>query len=134
MARSRSTPPPSAATKPTNATPNRSSRLASAAEAPDAANTATPARSAMSSAVTVLTVLLGDGLRDLLALRADREALRVTRWNPDLAAQCLDRRALDHRLHELLLGRHIVREALVIALVHAIVDAFLGDGAGVAPG
>src|SRR5262245_43360387 len=121
-------PPPRAAAAPTKTTPKTSSRLATAADPPEAAKTATPTRSAMSRAVAVphrrrvapagllpvrhlLVVLV-----DLLALRADREALGVARGDPHFAAQGPDGRPQHHRLGDLVrLG--VVGEPLVIALL-----------------
>src|SRR6266536_1611853 len=70
---------------------------------------------------------------DALAVGADREALRVARGHPELAAEGAHRRALHHRFHELVL-RNVVREALVVALVEAVVGAFLDDRLGLGLG
>jgi hypothetical protein len=64
------------------------------------------------------------GFPDLLALRTNGEPLRITARYPDLSAQRDDRRTHHHRLGQLVL-RHVVREALVITLLNAVIRAFL---------
>jgi hypothetical protein len=65
------------------------------------------------------------GFPDLPTFRANREPLRITTRYPDLAAERDNRSTHHHRFGQLVL-RHIVREALVIALLNAVVGAFLG--------
>ena len=63
-----------------------------------------------------------------LAVRADRELLRVAVGHPDLAAQRDHRRPGDGRLHDLVL-LHVVREALVVAVVEPGVGSLLDERA-----
>src|SRR4051812_19534813 len=108
MTRSRRIPPPSAAMKPTKATPNRSRRLTTAALAPDAAKTATPTRSATSRLVTARGRSVLHRLVDLLALRAHGgPRLRRLRHRKLLAAQRHHIRTHDRALGDLLFA-HVV--------------------------
>src|SRR5690606_11805295 len=67
------------------------------------------------------------GLPDLLALGADRETLRITTGDPDLAAQRDHRSAHDHRLGQLVLG-YIVGEAFVVAVIDPELCPFVDNG------
>src|SRR5690349_5348680 len=137
MNTSRRSPPPSAAAQPRKTTPNTSSCLATPADPPEAAKAASPTRSAISRAVAVSTAarLAPDDhgsaerqfvvLVDRLALRAHRELLRIAGRNPNLVAKGSDGRPVDHGLHDLVLVG-VVREALVVALIEAVVGALLG--------
>src|SRR5829696_7660860 len=85
--------------------------------------------------VAVTVVTRRQALPDLLALRADRILLRIPGRGPDLAAQRPHGRAVDQRLHELVL-RHVVREPLGVprlgpeVAVGTGVDALLDGRAG----
>src|SRR5690606_3882385 len=76
---------------------------------------AVPAAVAVSALVAALAAGT-QGLPDLLALGADRETLRITTGDPDLAAQRDHRSAHDHRLGQLVLG-YVVGEAFVVAVI-----------------
>jgi hypothetical protein len=73
------------------------------------------------------------GIPDFLAFRTHREPFRVAAGHPHLATECHNRRAHHHGLGQLVLG-HVVGEALMIALLNAILSLLLGalidDGLG----
>src|SRR3954447_21367137 len=63
-----------------------------------------------------LVVAFAHALPDLLALGADRVLLRIPAGDPYLATQRDDRSAVDHGLHELVLG-DVVRQPLVVSVI-----------------
>src|SRR4249919_2402493 len=78
----------------------------------------------LGSDTSVLVAARFHGLPDFLAFGAYREPLRVAARYPYLAAECNHRCPHHHGLGQLVL-RHVVGEALVVALLNAMVRALL---------